>query len=93
MLKNVLEILNGVGPKTKESLLNLGIRNALDTLLFLPSFLIDKTQLSNILEIKIPVFLYLGIIITVKRKTALKNKALNTTGKSEKCEEIAKMTF
>jgi len=66
MLKNDLEILNGVGPKTKESLLNLGIRNTLDTLLFLPSFLIDKTQLSNILEIKNgEKALFIGVITTI----------------------------
>ena len=76
MLKNDLEILNGVGPKTKESLLNLGIRNTLDTLLFLPSFLIDKTQLSNILEIKNgEKALFIGVITTIF-KTKSKNPSL-----------------
>ena len=42
-----LEVLHGVGPKTKISLYSLGIRSILDVLLFVPSFLIDKTQLSD----------------------------------------------
>ena len=42
-----LEILPGVGPKTKTSLNSLGIKNTLDVLLFLPSFLINKTELSD----------------------------------------------
>ncbi|MEC8996638.1 MAG: hypothetical protein VYA22_03265, partial [Pseudomonadota bacterium] len=66
MLKNDLEILEGVGPKTKESLLNLGIKNILDALLYLPSFLIDKTQLSKVSEVENgEKALFIGVIKTI----------------------------
>ncbi len=66
MLKNDLEILEGVGPKTKESLLNLGIKNILDALLYLPSFLIDKTQLSKASEVENgEKALFIGVIKTI----------------------------
>ena len=43
-----LETIPGIGPKTKVALKNIGIKNIQNLLFFLPSFLIDKTQLSNI---------------------------------------------
>ena len=61
-----LEVLHGVGPKTKTSLYSLGIRSILDILLFLPSFLIDKTQLSDIKKVNSgEKALFIGTIITI----------------------------
>ncbi len=61
-----LEVLHGVGPKTKISLYSLGIRSILDVLLFLPSFLIDKTQLSDIKKVNSgEKALFIGTIITI----------------------------
>ncbi len=61
-----LEVLPGVGPKTKASLNNLGIKNILDILLFLPSFFIDKTELSVLSKIENGgKALFIGIITTI----------------------------
>ena len=61
-----LETLPGVGPKTKSSLHNLGIKNMSDALLFLPSFLINKTQLSNIKKVDSgEKALFIGIITSI----------------------------
>ena len=73
MLKNDLEVLDGVGSKTKASLLNLGIKNIIDVLLFLPSFLIDKTQLSNITEVNSgEKALLIGVITTIFKTKGMK---------------------
>ena len=45
---DTLQKLDGVGPKTLESLSVLGINKLSDLILYLPSFLIDKTALSNL---------------------------------------------
>ena len=46
-----LEGLPGVGPATKNQLYKIGIRRISDLILFLPSFLIDKTQLTDIISV------------------------------------------
>ena len=47
-----LEGLPSVGPSTKSKLNAIGIRRISDLILFLPSFLIDKTKLTNLADIE-----------------------------------------
>ena len=49
---NSLEDLPSVGPSTKLKLHSIGIKRISDLILFLPSFLIDKTKLTNISDIE-----------------------------------------
>ena len=49
---NNLEDLPSVGPSTKLKLHSIGIKRISDLILFLPSFLIDKTKLTNISDIE-----------------------------------------
>ena len=46
-----LEGLPGVGPATKNQLYKIGIKRISDLILFLPSFLIDKTHLTDIISV------------------------------------------
>ena len=49
---NSLETLPGVGKATKIKLQNIGIKRITDLLLYLPNQLIDKTNISNVHEVK-----------------------------------------
>ena len=49
---NSLETLPGVGEATKLKLHNIGIKRITDLILYLPHQLIDKTQISDINNIK-----------------------------------------
>ena len=49
---NSLETLPGVGKATKIKLHNIGIKRITDLLLYLPNQLIDKTNISNVHEVK-----------------------------------------
>ena len=47
-----LESLPSVGPATKTRLNSIGINRISDLILFLPSFLIDKTSLTNLRDVE-----------------------------------------
>ena len=74
-----LEGLPSVGPSTKSKLNSIGIRKISDLILFLPSFLIDKTKLSSISEIEnSSSYLFIGTITKVfKTKGPRPNLILN----------------
>ena len=66
--KDDVKYLDGVGPKTLKALISLGIKKISDLILFLPSFLINKTMLSNLDDVKSgESVLFIGVIKKVFR--------------------------
>ena len=70
---NDLEGLPSVGPSTKSRLNAIGIRRISDLILFLPSFLIDKTKLTNLADIEnSSSCLFIGEIVRVFKTKGFK---------------------
>ena len=76
---NNLEGLPSVGPATKTKLNSIGVKRISDLILFLPSFLIDKTSLTKISTIEhASSCLFIGVIEKVyKSKGAKQNLILS----------------
>ena len=76
---NNLEGLPSVGPATKSKLNSIGIKRVSDLILFLPSFLIDKTSLTKVSDIEhSSSCLFIGIIEKVfKSKGTRQNLILS----------------
>ena len=92
-----LEGLPSVGPSTKSNLNSIGIRKISDLILFLPSFLIDKTKLSSISEIEnSSSCLFIGNITKVFKTKGLRpNLILNVDveGKSVQIRFLHKLVI
>ena len=73
-----LEGLPGIGPATKTQLHKIGIKRISDLILFLPSFLIDKTKLSDIHSLSSGDHgLFIGVIKKVIKTKGFKPRLLD----------------
>ena len=74
-----LESLPSVGPATKVRLNSIGINRISDLILFLPSFLIDKTSLTNLRDVEhSSTCLFVGVITKIYKSKGFKPNLIIT---------------
>ena len=74
-----LESLPSVGPATKIRLNSIGINRISDLILFLPSFLIDKTSLTNLRDVEhSSTCLFVGVITKIYKSKGFKPNLIIT---------------